>query len=91
MSVAEMLQECGGIDQVLQDMRSVKSSHVAFSEQHRDLTQEYANQWVAFHEGKRVAVGESLDAVFAETDSKSIPRGKMFVRFLDPVPTVMIL
>ena len=84
-SATEMLQECGGLEQVLKDMGSVRSSQIAFSGQRQELIKKYPNYWVAFHEGRRVALGKSLDSVFKAADENSIPRGKMVIRYLDPV------
>ena len=86
-----MLQECGGLEQVLKDMGSVRSSQISFSGQRQELIEKYPNYWVAFHEGRRVAFGKSLDSVFKAADENSILRGKMVIRYLDPVVKVMIL
>ena len=64
---------------------------MAFSGQRQELIKKYPNYWVAFHEGKRVALAESLGSVFKTTDANSIPRGNMVVSYLDSVAKVMIL
>ena len=89
--VAELLQECGGLDQVLEDLDSIRRSHKAFSGLHCQLSREHPNQWVAFHNGKMAALGETLDGVLEAADGKEIPRGKMVIKYLDPDPKLMIL
>ena len=88
---AELLQECGGLHQVLEDLGSIRRSQKAFSGQHRQLSREHPNQWVAFHNGKMAALADSLDGVLEAADEKKIPRGKMVIRYLDPDPKLMIL
>ena len=90
-STTEVLQECGGLEQVLEDMRSVRDSQIAYSSQRQALIGEFPNYWVAFHDGKRAALAKSLDSVFKATDASNIPRGRMVIRYLDPVAKVMIL
>ena len=91
LPTAELLQECGGLDQVLEDLGSIRRSQKAFSGQHRQLSREHPNQWVAFHNGKMAALADSLDGVLEAADEKKIPRGKMVIRYLDPDPKLMIL
>ena len=91
LPTAELLQECGGLDQVLEDLGSIRRSQKAFSGQHQQLSREHPNQWVAFHNGKMAALAHSLDGVLEAADEKKIPRGKMVIRYLDPDPKLMIL
>ena len=91
LPTAELLQECGGLDQVLEDLGSIRRSQKAFSGQHRQLSREHPNRWVAFHNGKMAALADSLDGVLEAADEKKIPRGKMVIRYLDPDPKLMIL
>lgn len=91
LPTAELLQECGGLDQVLEDLGSIRRSQKAFSGQHRRLSREHPHKWVAFHNGKMAALADSLDGVLEAADEKKIPRGKMVIRYLDPDPKLMIL
>lgn len=86
-TVAELVHECGGLDQVLNDLASIRRSQKAFSGQHRQLSREHPNQWVAFHDGELAALGDSLDGVLKAADEKTIPRGKMVIRYQVHEPT----
>ena len=91
LPTAELLQECGGLEQVLEDLGSIRRSEQAFSGRHRRLSREHPNQWVAFHNGKMAALADSLNGVLEAADEKKIPRGNMVIRYLDPDPKLMIL
>ena len=55
------------------------------------LTSKYPNQWVAMGKDGVVAVGDSLDDVFAKVNAKRVPPGRIDVKFMDTNPSPLLL
>ncbi|MEX0785214.1 MAG: DUF5678 domain-containing protein [Dehalococcoidia bacterium] len=83
---------------VIGDPRAVDRELAGFRRSARRLStnrprfiDKYPSLWVAVHEGRVVAQGETFSSVMAQIDKEGLPRKSTLVRRIDRNPRTMIL
>ena len=74
-----------------QELREFEADARTFSEKQQALVREYAEQWVAFLNGRVVANDTDFQTVLDQLDAAGLPRRKAVVRFLTETPSILIL
>lgn len=73
----------GDISRVAANLAGFRRSARALSSPRLRLLERFPNQWVGIYNGRLVAHGPTLDAVLAEIDARGLPRGNVFVHFVE--------
>ena len=68
--------------QVARELRSFSANVRSMDAQLRRLQKKFPNQYVAFHNGRSVALAKSMKALLQEVDRLSIPRENVATHFL---------
>ena len=88
-SAVEMIKKSGtaGDEEGLE----YQAAWLRMNQEWETLMSEYPNQWVAMGKDGVVAVGDSLDDVFAKVNAKRVPPGRIDVKFTDTNPSPLLL
>ena len=78
-------------EQVLEDLQVFGANAKEFDSRYSEFLESHPMQWVAFHEGKIRVTGASLDEVRQGIHDEGLPQLRVYIRYLNPDPAVLIL
>jgi len=72
-------------------LSAFQESAAVFSSNKPRLIDEYENKWVAAHEGRIVAVADTMTSLLSMMSDKGVPANDALVRHIDREPKTLIL
>ena len=91
MTQDEIAKLVGDSRKVGDELQAFRETAMLLSSRYRQLTERYPDQWIAMHNGKVRAHGDSLESVLRGIDEKGLSRDETVVRFMQKDPQTLIL
>ena len=88
-SAVQMIKESGAAGD--EEGLEYEAAWLRMRQEMETLLKTYPDKWVAMSKDGIVAVGDSLDDVFAKVNAKRVPLGKIDVQFVDTNPSPLLL
>ena len=71
---------------IRESLRGLREQLQVFYSLYDDLLEQYPDRWIAFHDGKVLASGDSQEAILAEVESQGMHRQDVLSEYLDTDP-----
>jgi hypothetical protein len=89
--VREIVEGLGGPEAIVAGLREYRLIVKRMWAEKAALTEAHPNRWVAMGKDGVLAVGDSMDEVLEEVESRGIRGGDIVIEFLDTDPPLLIL
>ena len=89
--VREIVEGLGGPEAIIAGLREYRLIVKRMWAEKAALTEAHPNRWVAMGKDGVLAVGDSMDEVLEEVESRGIHGGDIVIEFLDTDPPLLIL
>ena len=89
--VRAVIEELGGVRELAAGMREYREIVARMRAERAALTERYPDRWVAMGRDGVIAVGDSMDQVLDEVESRGLCGGDVAIEFLDTTPPLLIL
>ena len=89
--VRTVIEELGGVRELAAGMREYREIVARMRSERSALTEQYPDRWIAMGRDGLLAVGDSMDEVLDEVESRGLCGGDVVIEFLDTTPPLMIL
>ena len=89
--VREIVEGLGGPEAIIAGLREYRLIVKRMWAEKAALTEAHPNRWVAMGKDGVLAVGDSMDEVLEEVESRGIRGGDIVIEFLDTDPPLLIL
>ena len=86
-----VIEEMGGPKVLVEEMREYHEIVLRMRRERAALTEEHPDKWVAMGKSGVLAIGDSMDDVLYEVESRGIRGGDIVIEFLDTDPPLLIL
>lgn len=89
--VRAVIEELGGVRELAAGMREYREIVARMRAERAALTERYPDRWIAMGLDGVIVVGDSMDQVLDEVESRGLCGGDVAVEFLDTTPPLLIL
>ncbi len=89
--VRTVIEELGGVRELAAGMREYREIVSRLRAERAALTERYPDKWIAMDRDGVIVVGDSMDEVLDEVESRGLCGGDVAVEFLDTTPPLLIL
>lgn len=81
----------GGIEKMFAGAREHRERQLRLDSRREELTRKYPDQWVALAPGDELVVADTIDALYAEIDTRGIERDSCVARRMRTKPLRLII
>ena len=89
--VKNLVDNLGGVNKLRKGNDEFHKVIIRLDQEHAGLMEKYPDKWVAMGKDGVIAVGDSMEEVFAEVESAGLSGSEFEVEFLDSEPPDLIL
>ena len=89
--VREIVDAHGGPAAIIAGLRAFGKRVERMQRAREELIEKYPNRWVSILDDGQICVGDSLEQVMAEVESKGQRPAETVIEYLDPDPPMMIV
>ncbi len=89
--VRSLIESQGGVQKILDEMREYDEVWMRMQAEHAALMEKYPDKWVAMGKEGLVSVGDSMEEVLEDVESRGIQEEGLVIEFLETDPPIYIL
>lgn len=89
--IQSILDQIGDPAEIARSLRAFRKDAALVSSKWSEFVKKYPDEWIAVYGGRVRASEKTLEALLERIDEIGLPRGQVFVKYMDTKPIPLVL